>query len=130
MQCLNCQADMHETIYEGVEIDVCPECVGVWLDDSELATIIDLEERSWPPGVIERVLEVTGVMGVPAHELSKDVHCPKCQLLLEPVNYQGTSGVIVNTCSKKHGVWLDHGELAKIQIFIEHWRKTYKHDPS
>jgi len=122
VECLNGCGVMRETAYEGVQIDICPECIGVWLDDSELATIVDAEGRVWPPGVVEKVLAVTGGMGVPKHERHRALDCPKCGQRLEPVNYQVNSGVIVNTCRERHGVWLDAGELAKIQIFMENRR--------
>ena len=122
MICLNGCGPMQEVHYEGVEIDVCPDCIGVWLDDTELTTIVLSRERAWPPGVVARVLELTGTMGVPLHELKRSLFCPKCDARLDPVNYQDNSGIIVNPCPARHGVWLDHGELAKIQIFMEHWR--------
>lgn len=122
VECLKGCGEMRETVYEGVQIDICPECIGVWLDDSELATIVDARERVWPPGVVEQVLAVTGSMGIPRHEQHRSLDCPKCGERLEPVNYQVNSGVIVNTCRARHGVWLDAGELAKIQIFMENQR--------
>ena len=124
MNCLNGCGRMREVIYDVVAIDVCPECIGVWLDGSELADILAAPERTWPPGVVERVLETTGQMGIPRSELVRELACPACESRLEPVNYQGNSGVIINTCPNRHGVWLDHGELAKIQIFMDKWRKT------
>lgn len=115
---------MNTVVYEGVEIDVCRNCIGVWLDDTELAEIVETKERKWPAGVIEGVLKVTGKMGVPNEEFDRDLACPECNEELGPVNYLANSGVIINTCVKGHGVWLDNGELAKIQIFMENWNKS------
>lgn len=28
---------------------------------------------------------------------------------------------MINKCPNKHGMWLDHGELKKIQIYVEKW---------
>ena len=120
VECLNGCGPMQETLYEGVGIDVCPECVGVWLDGPELAQVVSTREREWPSDVIEKVLEITGAMGVPDSEQHRALNCPKCGIGLAPVNYLGNSGIIVNTCENRHGVWLDAGELAKIQIFVEH----------
>lgn len=123
MECLNRCGSMLEVFYNDVEIDVCPVCIGVWLDDTELAEIVRSPERSWPPGVVEHVLEVTGKMGIPSAEFERVLDCPQCSEILDPVNYQANSGIITNTCQNGHGVWLDHGELAKVQIYMEHWRK-------
>lgn len=124
MRCLNGCGEMSVTLYEGVQIDICKDCAGVWLDDSELATIVHTQERTWPPAVVQRVLELVGGMGIPDSEFENERSCPRCPESLQPVNYQGNSGVIVNTCPDRHGVWLDRGELAKIQIFMENWQKT------
>jgi len=126
MECLNNCGQMSTVVYEGVEIDVCRNCIGVWLDDSELAEIVENRERQWPAGVIEQVLKVTGKMGVPREEFDRELVCPVCRGELVPVNYLANSGVIINTCFKKHGVWLDNGELAKIQIFMENWNRPTK----
>ncbi len=42
MKCPMCEAtDLVMTTREGVEIDYCPKCRGVWLDRGELDKIID-----------------------------------------------------------------------------------------
>ena len=123
IHCLNNCGTMQQTQYEGVIIDVCPTCKGVWLDPGELTTIVETREHTWSAETIERVLELTGGVGIPNKELNRSLRCPKCNEDLAPVNYQGTSGVIVNTCQANHGVWLDAGELAKVQIYLENWQK-------
>ncbi len=51
MQCPVCKVDLVMTDRQGVEIDYCPRCRGVWLDRGELDKII---ERS---ASLERVPE-------------------------------------------------------------------------
>lgn len=46
MKCPNCEVDLVMSERQGVEIDYCPKCRGVWLDRGELDKII---ERSVPP---------------------------------------------------------------------------------
>lgn len=41
MKCPHCQETLHMTQREGIEIDYCPECRGVWLDRGELDKIIE-----------------------------------------------------------------------------------------
>ncbi|MFP5503623.1 MAG: zf-TFIIB domain-containing protein [Candidatus Sericytochromatia bacterium] len=47
MQCPLCQVALLMSNREGIEIDYCPQCRGVWLDRGELDKII---ERSLPGG--------------------------------------------------------------------------------
>ena len=45
MQCPVCQVPLSMSDRQGIEIDFCPQCRGVWLDRGELDKII---ERSAP----------------------------------------------------------------------------------
>ena len=41
MKCPKCQTDLMISDRQGIEIDFCPQCRGVWLDRGELDKIID-----------------------------------------------------------------------------------------
>ena len=41
MICPNCQAQLTMSERQGIEIDYCPSCRGVWLDRGELDKIIE-----------------------------------------------------------------------------------------
>ncbi len=41
MDCPNCKTELKISSREGVEIDYCPTCRGVWLDRGELDKIIE-----------------------------------------------------------------------------------------
>ncbi|MCD6680387.1 MAG: zf-TFIIB domain-containing protein [Burkholderiaceae bacterium] len=41
MQCPNCQATLLMSERQGIEIDYCPQCRGVWLDRGELDKLIE-----------------------------------------------------------------------------------------
>ena len=51
MKCPICDIDMRIAQREGVEIDYCPQCRGVWLDRGELEKLIAQVES---PGYSER----------------------------------------------------------------------------
>lgn len=46
MKCPHCSTSLVMTDRQGIEIDYCPDCRGVWLDRGELDKII---ERTAPP---------------------------------------------------------------------------------
>ncbi len=52
MKCPKCGADLITETLQGVQIDRCPECSGIWLDHGELDTLMKHED----PGVFRRVL--------------------------------------------------------------------------
>lgn len=44
LQCPRCDGTLYETTYEGITIDVCNHCTGVWLDAGELAQVAAKDE--------------------------------------------------------------------------------------
>ena len=49
MKCPNDQSTLVMSDRQGIEIDYCPECRGVWLDRGELDKIIDRASTAQPP---------------------------------------------------------------------------------
>lgn len=51
MKCPACKdATLAITERQGIEIDYCPECRGVWLDRGELDKLVERAERERPRG--------------------------------------------------------------------------------
>lgn len=46
MKCPNCSVNLVMSDRNGVEIDYCPECRGVWLDRGELDKIIERSSQT------------------------------------------------------------------------------------
>lgn len=49
MQCPICQVDLLMSEKQGIEIDYCPKCRGIWLDRGELEKIIEKSSSESPP---------------------------------------------------------------------------------
>lgn len=47
VRCPLCDVPLREVNRRGVQVDVCPECRGVWLDRGELDRLLAAEERYW-----------------------------------------------------------------------------------
>lgn len=65
MKCPSCDVELQMTERQGIEIDYCPQCRGVWLDRGELDKII------------ERSTSVVSAAAMPAgggHEYEKRRH--------------------------------------------------------
>jgi Zn-finger nucleic acid-binding protein len=45
MKCPQCQTDLMISDRQGIEIDFCPQCRGVWLDRGELDKLIERASR-------------------------------------------------------------------------------------
>ncbi|HUF04577.1 MAG TPA: zf-TFIIB domain-containing protein [Aridibacter sp.] len=48
LDCPKCDGYLFESEYEGIAIDICDSCSGVWLDAGELVQIVDAEDdKGW-----------------------------------------------------------------------------------
>jgi uncharacterized protein len=47
LQCPRCDGQLKAVMFEGVEIDACDKCGGVWLDANELQALTQRDERGW-----------------------------------------------------------------------------------
>ncbi len=125
MECPSCGKSMTTKKYESVNIDECTGCHGVWLDDNELALIIQDTSQDFTPDERVKAYEMKGRDHHDSHNLS----CPKCSATLRVIQYAYNSGVFIDHCPHKHGVWLDPGELSKIQIYMEQILELHKKNP-
>lgn len=89
-------------------IEQCPDCFGFFFDPGELETILDDKIQ------IKRVnvskLDNSNYKRVDFRDSVKYIRCPICNELMQRLNWGYKSGVIIDKC-KKHGIWLDSGEL-------------------
>jgi Zn-finger nucleic acid-binding protein len=91
-----------------IEIDICPNCKGLWLDASELT---GLDDNFFID--IERI----ELVDVAPTEQDALLCCPRCDgaPILSKVHPAGFSRVVLDTCSACHGFWLDRGEIEKMK---------------
>ena len=47
MECPRCDGHLKESSFEGVTIDTCEKCAGVWLDSGELQQLTQREGGGW-----------------------------------------------------------------------------------
>ena len=108
MNCPRCQTELQTRSTDGVEIDECPSCQGIWFDADELRQVKDKADPdlNWMDFELWKHADRF-------HVAAKPVDCPKCSERLVAIEYDQT-GVEVNFCAQCRGVWLDAGELEKI----------------
>ncbi|RJO65772.1 MAG: hypothetical protein C4523_15365 [Myxococcales bacterium] len=122
LHCRQCGAPMRAESYEGVRIDVCPDCHGVWLDDGELGRIVEIREAKIDPIPPERLIRAkkrTGRRRKRAAAAERSRLCPKCGQAMDAVPYQYSSDIVIDVCPARHGVWLDASELEAVQAYAE-----------
>ncbi len=121
IKCPKCQKPLERVEYEGVFIFLCPQGHGHWLGNEQLKTIVQRREHKVPDEIFEQVRKDLAPKPVETRILPEDVKCPVCGAMCDKVNYAYSSGIIIDRCPNGCGVWLDQGELEKIQAFVELW---------
>ena len=109
--CPRCGGELKNLYYRGNELDMCPHCSGLWLDNREFKRLTserDVYKDDFIPYEFYR-------KPLP-HEV-RYLSCPVCGALMVRRNFRKISSVLIDVC-RDHGVWLDAGELDQIRSFI------------
>ncbi len=104
------QVDVH-----GVTVDRSPH--GTWLDRGELFQIAEAERKQ--VGAIGRLMvNIKSFFKVQARPeergegpVDRDLPCPVCG---EDMDHETYRDVYIDRCRRRHGIWLDDGELELI----------------
>ena len=111
---------LKQETYEGETIDACPHCGGVWLDAGELEAVQaaqDSDFRDVPTGGAMETVRAAEGMARAAEETPRN--CVVCNTGLVQKEYAFASQVMIDNCPKGHGMWLDKGKLARMEMFFE-----------
>jgi Zn-finger nucleic acid-binding protein len=122
LPCPACETRMPPSAVGGIAVNECPGCHGLWVAGDQFDSLVRRaakarEERSAmadPP-------RVTGAN--PARQGLQYRRCPECEQFMLRVNYERSSGVILDEC-RSHGTWLDADELEQVAGFILSGGKT------
>ncbi len=90
---------------EGVEIDHCFSCEGIWLDHGEISLLLKDAQKA--------VDLLVSVNALETHQKSKK-KCPICQRKMISKRVANTSKLWIDACPKNHGLWFDRGELEQV----------------
>ena len=105
MDCPVCRQPLVVAEREGIELDACPWCRGLWFDAGELALLAEKMGRT-----------LAVAEGAPIAEAStseKPRKCPRCDKAMEKVTLGQSPRVLLDRCPS-HGLWFDHGELGSL----------------
>jgi len=102
--CVKCNSVLDRATFQGLEVDLCPECGGLWLDRGEITRAARLPESE-----LSRLrAQLQGSSGPPPVPTENKAPCPACDGKLAEVLL---GAVHVDYCGSCHGIFLDRGEL-------------------
>jgi len=114
MKCPNCKNDELRPVFtkQGVEVDYCDSCKGIWLDKGELYHFIK------KPKLVSQKLKEALKNVTPTKKLS-----PRTGKPMQEIVYPG--GPAFDVCPRSGGLWFDAGELKELLIRERNIRMTY-----
>lgn len=102
-----------------IEVDACPACQGMWLDEGELEAIQKARENDYRKLLEDIPDTVARSINVVAQTESKAIPCVVCGTEMETREYGYCSQIVVDTCPEGCGIWLDAGEIQALEKFFE-----------
>lgn len=120
MKCPRCSSVLEIRSRESASITTCPSCKGLWVGTEQIKAMLKNHETTFSPELIKKTISESNPK-IPLAEQQNLIACPTCSVNMHALNYNYSSGVIVNVCSSGHGIWFDPGELERVEIFMEHW---------
>lgn len=121
LACPRCQAPLAPRVFGSVTIDVCEACGGHWYDAGELERIRELGPTERPqdsPGVAPRWVDSKGGA----------ITCPRCRMPLATERYAYSSDLVLDRCENCNGVWVDAGELDRMDQLVNEWSRELEKD--
>lgn len=118
--CPSCSSTLEATAHEGVELDRCPAGHGLWLDKGELRAVVMSEVADRPTHEEHEALRNADRdhgQGLLEQAARGERPCPVCSSPMKVVEY-AASGIAIDECMS-HGVWLDDGELERVEAYAE-----------
>ncbi len=124
---MNCPIDgraLAPREYEsGIVIDGCPDCQGVWLQQGELERIQESVEHDYADELRTIPDTIATAYAMARERQDTERHCPSCGAVMNRREYGYASQILIDTCAKCRGVWLDRGELQALEVFFERSRR-------
>src|SRR5690242_10974545 len=109
MKCPKCNAQMELVTYEGVTVDRCTGCKGIWFDANEQrllkekkgAEVIDIGDAA----IGKRMDKIT------------DIKCPRCESKMIRMVDVDQQHIDFEACTSCFGIFLDAGEFKDLKDF-------------
>ena len=103
MKCPNDNAELVQARRDGIDVETCPICDGMWLNGQELN---QLEDEAFHLGDEEK-----GTLVASPRETTRT--CPQCAKPMKSFDYRFYD-LELDFCEDGHGYWLDAGEDKRV----------------
>jgi len=106
MDCPVCDNAMITLELQGVEIDHCLDCGGIWLDAGELELLLNDSQKA---AALLKSFQINTEI------IEKPRKCPICLKKMQKISVGSEPpALLIDKCKKGDGLWFDEGELKDI----------------
>ncbi len=99
MKCPVCCVPTYVVEHDQIELDLCPDCQGIWFDAGELELLLESDDAPFQTAA-------------GTDEASRP--CPLCDKKMNKVNIGPYKRVLIDSCPAGCGVWFDANELNEL----------------
>ena len=119
LKCPKCQHGMEELTHEGVAIDRCTHCKGMWFDADEAHRLKDLKDG--------HLLDIGDPKDGWKWDSHADIKCPHCGKQMEKASDSKQKHIWYEVCPD-HGMFMDAGEFKdfKFESLLDRFRSLIK----
>ena len=122
MNCPRCKLPLRKMNYEGVDTDMCDSCWGFFLDAGKLEEVLTRHQFSFSREEQKEILDVrSGAKTGP----TAPAPCPQCGQTMKRFHFDQSVHLVIDRC-EDHGIWLDTGEIKKVQALAEKSQAIHK----
>lgn len=114
LYCPKCPGVLKEVEVDGIKVEICWICEGIWFDSGELQKVIQNDTRNLNLDHLGQA----DMDGKELAELKTKINeiigpCPRCSddTLLQKEHYPPNKKLEIDVCPHGHGLWLDGGEI-------------------
>jgi len=109
LKCPACGSLLIVVEYEGIELDHCPECSGVWFDSGELELLLEAMQFETD------ILSLQSILTSPeASSVERKRGCPICGKKMRKATIGHRPEVLIDACERGDGLWFDRGEVGQL----------------
>jgi len=108
-ECPCCSEPLQKGQIEDRNLLYCGSCYGMLLKNESFGAVVRERRarREHIEGETPKPIDMS--------DYDRRIHCPNCDGLMEVHPYYGPGNVVIDSCHQCHFIWLDHGELARIE---------------
>ena len=109
MNCPKCHAAMEPVDFEGITVDRCTACRGIWFDAKEHGALKEMKGAQ----AIDTGDEVTGRR----MDAITAINCPRCQTPMITRTGVDHHHITFEVCTTCNGAYLDAGEFTALKSY-------------